>query len=157
MNKKLYESTFIINAGLDDAQIDGVIEKVKDIITKNGGEMRDLAKWGRKRFVYTIRKKNNGFYVVCEFNATGDVIPKLERHYQLDENILRYLTIALDKKALQSRIKPSDLMKPTTPETPAVPPAAAATAAPAAVATPAAAVAEKAPAPAASEPAAKTS
>lgn len=126
MNKKLYESTFIVNAAFDDAQIDAVIEKVKDVITKNGGEVRDLAKWGRKRFAYPIRKKNNGFYVVCEFNATGDLVAKLERHYQLDENIIRYLTIALDKKALQSRIKPADLLKQSTPEpaVPEVPPAA---------------------------------
>jgi len=127
MNKKLYESTFIVNAALDDAQIDGVIEKVKDVIAKNGGEVRDLAKWGRKRFVYQIKKKNNGFYVVCEINATGDLVAKLERHYQLDENIIRYLTIALDKRALQSRIKPSDLLKQSTPETPATPPPAEAT------------------------------
>jgi small subunit ribosomal protein S6 len=151
MNKKLYESTFIINAALDDAQIDAVIEKVKDLVTKNGGEMRDLAKWGRKRFVYTIRKKNNGFYVVCEFFGGGDIIPKLERHYQLDENIIRYLTIALDKKALQSRIKPSDLLKAATPEPQAAVPASAAVQAAAATA-----AAEKAAAAsAAPEPAAK--
>ena len=123
MTNKLYESTFIVNAALDDAQIDGVIDKVKDVIAKNGGEVRELAKWGRKRFAYSIKKKNNGFYVVCEFGGPGDVIAKLERHYQLDENIIRYLTITLDKKALQSRIKPSDLIKQSTPETPASTPA----------------------------------
>ncbi len=128
MNKRLYESTFVVNAALDDSQIDAVIEKAKDVIVKNGGEVRDLAKWGRKRFAYTIKKKNNGFYVVTEFNATGDVVPKLERHFQLDENIIRYLTIALDKRALQSRIKPSDLLKQPTPETPAPEPAPAAAA-----------------------------
>lgn len=145
MIKKLYESTFIVNAGLDDAQIDGVIEKMKDVVAKNGGEVRDLAKWGRKRFVYPIKKKNNGFYVVCEINATGDLVAKLERHYQLDENIIRYLTIALDKRALQARIKPSDLMKQATPETPAPLPATAmaapAAAAPAAAEKPATATA----------------
>ncbi len=121
MNKKLYETTFIVNAALDDAQIDSVIEKVKDVIGKNGGEVRDLAKWGRKRFAYSIRKKNNGFYVVCEFNAPGDLIAKLERHYQLDENVIRHICIALDKRALKSRIRPSDLLKQPTPETPAAP------------------------------------
>jgi small subunit ribosomal protein S6 len=126
-----YETTFVVNAAFDDNQIDAVIEKVKDVVTKNGGEIRDLAKWGRKRFAYPIKKKNNGFYVVCEFSAPGDVIAKLERHYQLDESIIRYLTIALDKKALQSRIKPSDLLKAATPEAPA--PAAATAAAPVAV------------------------
>lgn len=115
--KKIYETTFIVNASLDDAQIDGVIEKAKEVVTKNGGEIRDLFKWGRKRFAYPIKKKNNGFYVVVEFSAPGDVVGKLERHYELDENILRYLTLVLDKIALKARIAPSDLAKQATSET----------------------------------------
>ena len=118
--KKIYETTFIVNASLDDAQIDGVIEKAKEIVTKNGGEIRDIFKWGRKRFAYPLRKKNNGFYVVAEFSAPGDVVAKLERHYELDENVLRYLTLVLDKIALKSRLAPSDLAKlasePASPE-----------------------------------------
>jgi small subunit ribosomal protein S6 len=101
--KRVYETTFIVNASLDDHQIDAEIEKVKDLIVKNGGEIRELVKWGRKRFTFTIKKKNNGFYVVIEFSALGDVVAKLERHYFLDDNILRYLTIVLDKRALKAR------------------------------------------------------
>ncbi|HEY4611941.1 MAG TPA: 30S ribosomal protein S6 [Bacteroidota bacterium] len=101
--KRIYETTFIVNAGLDDPQIDVVIEKTKEVLVKNGAEVRDLLKWGRKRFAYPIKKKNNGFYTVIEFSAQGDVIAKLERHYQLDENIIRYLTIQLDKKALKAK------------------------------------------------------
>jgi len=101
--RRVYETTFIVNASLDDHQIDGVIEKVKEVITKNTGEIRELVKWGRKRFAYTIKKKNNGFYVVIEFMAPGDTIAKLERHYFLDENILRYITLVLDKRALKAR------------------------------------------------------
>ncbi|MGB2868178.1 MAG: 30S ribosomal protein S6 [Bacteroidota bacterium] len=127
--KNAYETTFIVNAGLDDPQIDAVIEKVKDVVTKGGGTIRDIAKWGRKRFAYVIRRKNNGFYVVCEFTGPGDLIAKLERHYELDENIIRFLTITLDKNALQSRIKPSDLLKAPVTETVSTPPAAAAPAA----------------------------
>lgn len=101
--KRVYETTFIVNASLDDHQIDAVIEKVKDLITKNNGEIREFVKWGRKRFAYPLKKKNNGFYVVIEFSAPGDVIAKLERHYFLDENILRYLSLVLDKRALKAR------------------------------------------------------
>jgi small subunit ribosomal protein S6 len=100
---KIYETTFIVNAALDDAQIDAVIEKVKDVIVKNGGDVRSLEKWGRKRLAYTVDKKNNGFYSFFEFKGPGDLIAKLDRHYQLDEQIIRYLTIQLDKKALKAK------------------------------------------------------
>jgi small subunit ribosomal protein S6 len=112
--QKIYETTFIVNAGLDDPQIDAVIDRVKELITKHGGEIMELAKWGRKRFAYPIKKKNNGFYVLCEFTSSGDIVARLERHFQLDENIIRFLIIALDKKALQARISASDLMKQLT-------------------------------------------
>ncbi len=88
---------------MDDPQIDAVINKVKDLITRNDGEIRTVDKWGRKRLTYPIRKKNNGFYTCIEFNAPSDVVQKLERAYQLDDQIIRYLTIALDKKALQAK------------------------------------------------------
>lgn len=98
-----YETTFIVNATLEDTQVDVIIEKVKELITKNGGQILAAEKWGRKRLTYTIRKKNNGFYMFFEFKAPGDAIAKLERHYQLEEQILRYLTVKLDKKALKAR------------------------------------------------------
>lgn len=108
--KRVYETTFIVNASLDDTQINAVIEKVKEFILKHSGEIRELVLWGRKRFHYTIQKKNNGFYVIIEFLAPGDLIAKLERHYFLDENIIRYLTIVLDKKALKARTAASLLV-----------------------------------------------
>jgi small subunit ribosomal protein S6 len=112
--QQIYETTFIVNASLDDAQIDAVIEKVKEVITKHNGEIMELVKWGRKRFAFPIKKKNNGFYVVCEFKSPGDLVARLERHFILEENIIRFLIIALDKKSLQARISGNDLLKQVT-------------------------------------------
>lgn len=101
--QRTYETTFIVNASLEDAQIDAVIGRIQDTITKNGGTIGAVNKWGRKRLAYSIRKKTNGFYVNLEFDGPGTLLPLLERTYQLDELILRYLTIQLDKKALAAR------------------------------------------------------
>lgn len=101
--QRMYESTVIINASLDDAQVEAVITRISDTITKNGGTIAALNKWGRKRLAYPINKKTNGFYVNIEFTAPPSLIAALERSYQLDEMILRYLTIALDRKAIEAR------------------------------------------------------
>lgn len=76
---------------------------ITDYIQKNNGEIRAVEKWGRRRLAYAIKKKNNGFYTLFEFKASGDLVAKLERQYQLNENIIRYLTIQLDKKALKAK------------------------------------------------------
>jgi small subunit ribosomal protein S6 len=102
---RLYETTFIINASLDDTQVDAVIGRVQDVIVKNGGTASALNKWGRKRLAYSINKKTNGFYVNIEFTAPPPLLASLERSFQLDEMILRFLTLQLDQKALAARTK----------------------------------------------------
>ena len=101
MANKHYESVVIINASLEDEVIDATVKKVKDTITENGGAIEDLDNWGRKRLAYPINKAKSGFYVVIRFIAPAEMITKLERFYRLDESIIRFLTIALEKKDLQ--------------------------------------------------------
>ncbi len=100
---RVYESVALINATLEDPQIDSIIEKIGDFIVKQGGTIRTVDKWGRKRLAYPINKKNNGFFVVFEFEAPGDAIAKLSRYYALDEQVMRHLTIQLDRNALKAK------------------------------------------------------
>jgi small subunit ribosomal protein S6 len=99
----IYETTFIVNASVDDSQIESAIGRVQDVVTKNGGTIHAVNKWGRRRLAYPISKKTTGFYCHVEFEATGALIGLLERSYQLDELILRYLTVRLSKNALKAR------------------------------------------------------
>lgn len=103
--KHIYETTFIVNASIDDAQIEAAITRAQDVITKNGGSVTSLNKWGRKRLAYPINKKTTGFYCHIEFEADAQLIALLERAYQLDELILRYLTVRLSRNALKARAK----------------------------------------------------
>jgi small subunit ribosomal protein S6 len=99
----LYETTFIVNASVDDAQIESAISRVQDVIAKNGGTIVAVNKWGRKRLAYPISKKTTGFYCHIEFEAPGSLIALLDRSYQLDELVLRYLTVRLSRNALKAR------------------------------------------------------
>jgi small subunit ribosomal protein S6 len=101
MSKRVYESAILINAALDDETIKNLIGRVKETITTNGGEILEIDDWGRKRLAYQVKKSKIGYYVIFRFNSLPDLVPKLERYYQLDETILRYLTISLSKDALE--------------------------------------------------------
>ena len=101
MSKHVYESAILINAALDDEAIKNLVDRIKETISTNGGEILEIEDWGRKRLAYQVKKSKIGYYVIFRFNSSPDLIPKLERYYQLDESILRYLTITLSKDALE--------------------------------------------------------
>ena len=101
MMKRVYESAVLINAALEDEVIQNIITRIKETISNNGGDIREVEDWGRKRLAYIVKKSKIGYYVFFRYDALPDLIPKLERFYQLDDNILRYLTIKLSSEALE--------------------------------------------------------
>ena len=101
MSNRVYESAVLINAALEDEQIQSIISHIKEIIVSSGGEIKDVEDWGRKRLAYVVKKSKIGYYVIFRFNAPPNIITKLERYYKLDESILRFITIGLSKNALE--------------------------------------------------------
>ncbi len=101
MTKKMYESAVLINAALEDDQIQSIVSHIRELISTNDGEISDVEDWGRKRLAYMIRKSKIGYYIIFRFNAYPQIISTLEKFYKLDENILRYLNIKLTKNALE--------------------------------------------------------
>lgn len=101
MKTNHYESVIILNASLEDDQIDSTLNRIEDQISTSGGKITDIDKWGRKRLAYPIQKSKSGYYVVYLFESPRELIAKLERNYRLDENIIRYLTIKLEKQDLE--------------------------------------------------------
>ncbi|MCH7963460.1 MAG: 30S ribosomal protein S6 [Bacteroidetes bacterium] len=101
MTKKMYESAVLINAALEDDQIQSIISHIKELISSNDGEITDVEEWGRRRLAYMIKRSKIGYYIIFQFNAYPQIISSLEKFYKLDENILRYLSIKLTKNALE--------------------------------------------------------
>lgn len=101
MKNNVYESAVLINAAIDDEQIEGIIAHIRETIVNSGGKIREEEDWGRKRLAYMVKKSKIGYYIIFRFNAPSNIISKLERFYSLDEYILRFLTIRLDKDAIE--------------------------------------------------------
>ncbi|MGD8305448.1 MAG: 30S ribosomal protein S6 [Ignavibacteria bacterium] len=101
MTKKIYESAVLINAALEDEQIQSVIAQIKEILSGSDSEVIEIEDWGRKRLAYTIKKSKIGYYLIFRFYALPETIFTLERFYKLDENVLRYLTIKLSRSDLE--------------------------------------------------------
>ncbi len=100
MSKKHYETYIIVDGNFEDAAIEEIISKYDALLKKNEAEIKLTDKIGRKKLAYAIKNKQNGYYICFEFIAEPTVIALLERAYKLDDNIMRYLTVTLDKKTL---------------------------------------------------------
>jgi len=96
-----YETVFITTPVLSEAQMKEAVDKFKNVITSNGGEIIHEENWGLKKLAYPIQKKSTGFYYLIEFSAEGKLVETLELQYRRDEKIIRFLTMKMDKYAVE--------------------------------------------------------
>ena len=94
MNK--YELAVVVSAKIEDDARAEVIEKVKDLITRVGGNVTDVDEWGKRRFAYEIQKMKEGFYYVIHFEAESTVPAELVQRIRIMDHVLRYLCVRQD-------------------------------------------------------------
>lgn len=93
-----YESTFICSPEVPAEKIDELVEKVKKIIENANGKVVVTQQLGRKRLAYPIQKFREGSYVYFEFTGTGEIVSPLETLYKVNDSVIRYLTVKIEKK-----------------------------------------------------------
>jgi len=96
-----YETVFIATPVLSETQMKEAVDKFKSVITSNKGEILGEENWGLRKLAYPIQKKSTGFYYLIEFKSEGKLIEKLETDYKRDERIIRFLTVKMDKYAVE--------------------------------------------------------
>ncbi|WP_457654123.1 30S ribosomal protein S6 [Rhodocaloribacter sp.] len=99
--KNTYEFTYILNGALSDDQIKQLVKRIHKYIREHGGEILEVDEWGTRRLAYPINKKRNGYYVNLYFRGPGELVGRLERALEIDDNVLRYLTLRMDAKMLR--------------------------------------------------------
>jgi small subunit ribosomal protein S6 len=111
-----YETVFILTPVLSDEQAKEAVSKYKKLLVDAGAKILNEEHWGLKKLAYPIQKKSTGFYHLFQFTASGETISKLEVEYKRDERILRFLTLKLDKHAIEYAEKRKNKAKQTKKE-----------------------------------------
>ena len=120
-----YEVLFIVKPTLTEDEIKTKVDFVKEIITKNGGEIASVIEMGARKLAYKIDKSERGVYFVIYFKAEPNLIAELVRNLRYNEDIIRFLTVKYENKKeigawekLSKGLKLSPARKPREPREP---------------------------------------
>ena len=92
-----YEVIFILEAALEDEKKEAMIETVKGIIAADG-EVNKVDVWGMKKLAYPIQKKNEGYYVLVDFNGNPQLPKELDRRLRISDAVIRHMIINKEEK-----------------------------------------------------------
>jgi len=100
-----YETIFISESDLSDDDRKQLFEKTKDLIENQGGFLVLFDDWGTKKLAYEIKKKTRGYYVRLDFCGNGTLVDEMERSFRIDDRVMKFMTIVLDKDVDLEKIK----------------------------------------------------
>jgi len=92
----LYEHVFLARQDLAQAQVDTMAEAAAQIVKDHKGTVVKTENWGLRSLAYKIAKNRKAHYVMLEIDAPGDVVAELERQTQINEDVIRYMTVRVD-------------------------------------------------------------
>jgi small subunit ribosomal protein S6 len=92
----LYEHVFLARQDLAQAQVDALAENATKIINDNNGRVVKTESWGLRSLAYKIAKNRKAHYVMLEIDAPGEVVAELERQTQINEDVIRYMTVKVE-------------------------------------------------------------
>ena len=92
-----YETIFIFRPDLGDSVQKEAIKRFESIVQASGGEMIETDEWGFRELAYHIGGERRGFYVRLDYGGNGATMNEIERNLKLSDNVLRYLSILVDR------------------------------------------------------------
>lgn len=109
-----YEVVIIFDAGLEEDAVTTVLDRANDTIRNHGGSPGRLERWGRRRFAYEVKHRQEGYYTLLEMTAPTEAVAELDRVLSLADEVVRHKTIRIpDHVAGRSRPRvPTDQAEP---------------------------------------------
>jgi len=107
---KTYETIVILKSSTDAQYIEKEVqEKIEDAVRKREGKILNIEKWGIRKLAYTIKKQDEGFYILLNYTTGPDTIKEIDRFLRIDEMVLRFLTVKITPEELDERLKKQEL------------------------------------------------
>ena len=94
MNK--YELAVVVSAKIEDDERAQVIEKVKALVERFGGQISDVDEWGKKRLAYEIQKMKEAYYYFIHFESDAETPSEIEQRIRIMDNVIRFLCVRQD-------------------------------------------------------------
>ncbi len=95
--KQLYEGMYILNAALSEEAIKKAIERITSAIEAHGGEIQKIHDQGKRKLAYEINGHRQGYYLLIFFSSFSNKIKELWDEYQLNEDLIRFMTLKTEK------------------------------------------------------------
>jgi len=97
-----YEHTFITKQDIAESQAKSLINKYEEIIKNNSGKILKIEEWGLRSFANMIKNNKKGFYIHIKFDGVGKTVEELERAENIDQSLIRFLTVKVKKHDLET-------------------------------------------------------
>ena len=95
MNK--YEVAIVISSLLGEEERAAVLDQAKGYIERHGGNITEVADWGKRKLAYEIQKQAEGYFYFVKVDAEPNMSVELEKELRIMENLLRYLIVRVDE------------------------------------------------------------
>lgn len=92
-----YEVLYIIEPELEADTVKELVEKFKGLVEEQGGTVKGIDEWGKRRLAYPINHRREGYYVLMNFNANPAVAQDLDRVLKITAGIMRHLIVRNEK------------------------------------------------------------
>lgn len=92
-----YETTVVFSVKESEEKAKELLEKVKERLAANG-TVENVDEWGKRRLAYPINYEPDGYYAVITHENSPEYVAELTRKFNIQEGLLRYLTIAVEEK-----------------------------------------------------------
>ncbi len=93
-----YELVMIVSPEVADEAVQATVERVQEFIAQQGGQVKEVTPWGRRKLAYPIDGFREGSYVVAQLGLDPQRVRALEDNLKLAEDVIRHLVVKLEEE-----------------------------------------------------------